>query len=240
VHQTDNQMNTPRSLSIIIPVLNEALTIGPALKALGPLRDNGAEVIVVDGTSTDDTIARAEPLADRVLVSAKGRGRQLQAGATAAQGRVFLFLHADKVLPPDADQLIFQAIDKFDQSDQPVGWGRFDVRITGQHWMLPVISHMMNLRSRLTGIATGDQAMFVSRALYERVGGFSDQPLMEDIELSRRLYAQKKPVCLRQRVLTSGRRWERNGVWQTIALMWCLRWRYWRGESAVSLSRDYS
>lgn len=226
-------MNTRPLLSIIMPVLNEAGTIGTALQTLRALRANGVEVIVVDGASTDDTIAHAKPLADRVLVSSKGRGRQLQAGATAAQGGVLLFLHADTELPPAADQLIFRAL------DQSMGWGRFDVRITGQHWMLPVISRMINLRSRLTGIATGDQAMFVTRALYEEVGGFSDQPLMEDIELSRRLRAKKMPVCLWQRVSTSGRRWERNGVWQTIFLMWRLRWRYWRGESAISLAKDY-
>jgi rSAM/selenodomain-associated transferase 2 len=228
-----DQMSTKPLLSIIMPAFNEAGTIGPALRALRDMRAHGIEVIVVDGTSTDDTIARAEPLADRVLVSSQGRGRQLQAGALAAQGSVFLFLHVDTALPRDADQLILDAL------KHTAGWGRFDVRIKGQHWMLLVISRMMNLRSRLTGIATGDQAMFVTRALYEEVGGFTDQPLMEDIELSRRLRAQQMPVCLRQQVSTSGRRWERNGVWQTIALMWRLRWRYWRGESAVSLAKDY-
>ena len=221
------------ALSIIVPVLNEAAGIVAALTALLPLRARGAEVIVVDGGSRDASVALATPLADRVLVAAGGRGQQMNAGAALARGELLLFLHADTLLPPAADVLMRDAI-----GAQP-GWGRFDVAIEGRSRMLGVIAMMMNLRSRWSGIATGDQAIFVGRTLFERVGGFPQQPLMEDVEISRRLCAILRPVCLQARVRTSGRRWESRGIWRTILLMWSLRWRYWRGESALQLWKDY-
>lgn len=220
-------------LSVIVPALNEAAQIERSLQALQPLRRQGAQLIVVDGGSQDDTLRLSQPWADQVLVSPRGRARQMNAGAAAARGQVLLFLHADTLLPEGADEALLQAL------QAGAGWGRFDVRITGRHPMLPVVAALMNLRSRLSGVATGDQAMFVRRELFERVGGFPEQPLMEDIELSLRLKRLAAPACLRQRVATSGRRWESRGVWRTIVLMWRLRWRYWRGESPDRLAQAY-
>ena len=220
-------------LSIVIPVLDEAAGIETNLAALAPLREGGAEVIVVDGGSADGTAEKARPLADRVLAVPRGRASQMNAGAAVAQGDVLLFLHADTRLPRDADEQVFAVL----AGGAP--WGRFNVRIEGTHPMLAVVAWFMNRRSRLTGVATGDQAIFVARAAFARVGGFAVQPLMEDVELSRRLKRIGRPACLRARVCTSGRRWEQRGVWRTIILMWRLRWRYWRGESARRLAEAY-
>ena len=221
------------SLSIVMPVLNEAAGIGASLQALAPQRARGAEVIVVDGGSQDATAAQAKPLADAVLLAPRGRARQMNAGAAQAVGEVLLFLHADTLLPPDADARVHEALGTGHD------WGRFDVRIAGRHPMLRVVAAMMNARSRWTGIATGDQALFVRKSVFERVGGFPDQALMEDVELSRRLRMLSPPACLRQRVVTSGRRWEAQGVWRTIVLMWWLRWRYWRGAPPELLAQAY-
>jgi rSAM/selenodomain-associated transferase 2 len=157
----------------------------------------------------------------------------MNAGAQATEGDVLLFLHADTVLPDDALAAVGKAI--------AVGadWGRFDVRIVGSARMLRVVAALMNLRSRLSGIATGDQAIFVRRDVFLAVGGFPDQPLMEDIEISKRLLRRSRPACLRSRVQTSGRRWESRGVWRTIFLMWRLRFAYWRGTPAEVLARAY-
>ena len=220
-------------LSIIVPALNEAAGIVATLSTLAPLRTRGAELIVVDGGSEDGTPALADAWADRVVSGPRGRARQMNAGAALARAPVLLFLHADTRLPDAADRLIQAAI------AQGAGWGRFDVRISGPARMLRVVAVMMNLRSRMTGIATGDQAIFVTRIAFERAGGFPDQPLMEDIELSLRLRQQAAPACLRDRVVTSGRRWEQRGVWRTISLMWRLRWRYWRGVSPQVLAEAY-
>ena len=221
------------ALTLVVPALDEAAGIEATLHALQPLRARGAELLVVDGGSHDGTAALAAPWADRVLESPRGRALQMNAGAAAARAPVLLFLHADTRLPDAADAHIATAL------AGGADWGRFDVRIAGRHPMLRVVAAAMNLRSRLSGIATGDQAIFVRRELFQRVGGFPDQPLMEDIELSRRLRALGRPACLRARVVTSGRRWESRGVWRTIVLMWRLRWRYWRGESPQTLARAY-
>ena len=223
----------PPALTVVMPVLNEADGIEATLASLAPLRQRGVELIVVDGGSTDGTPAIAQTQGARVCVSPRGRARQMNAGAAEAQGEVLLFLHADTRLPPDGDRLVGQAI------SAGARWGRFDVQITGRARMLRVVAALMNLRSRLTGIATGDQAIFVRRDTFEQVGGFPDQPLMEDIELSARLRQLAPPACLRERVATSGRRWETRGVWRTIVLMWRLRWRYWRGESPERLAEAY-
>ena len=220
-------------LSIVLPVLNEAAGITATLRALSPLRARGHEVIVVDGGSADATLALAAAGADRVVQGPRGRARQMNAGAAIARGDVLLFLHADTVLPDAADAAIQQAV------AAGARWGRFDVRITGGQALFPLIAALMNLRSRLSGIATGDQALFVQRTLFAQLGGYADQPLMEDIELSRRLRALSPPACLRQRVQTSGRRWQQRGVWRTVWLMWSLRWRYWRGASPEALARAY-
>ena len=220
-------------LAIIVPVLNEETGIEATLRALAPLRSRGAEVIVCDGGSRDATISLARPLADQLLTAPAGRARQMNAGAAVARADLLLFLHADTQLPDGADHLVRQAL------MAGTAWGRFDVCISGRPLMLRVVAALMNLRSRWSGIATGDQAIFVTRAAFDRVGGFPDQPLMEDVELSRRLRVLGRPACLRQRVTTSGRRWETRGVWRTIFLMWHLRWRYWRGAPAQALAEAY-
>jgi rSAM/selenodomain-associated transferase 2 len=221
------------SLCIVVPVLNEAQGIQATLRALAPVRQRGARVVVVDGGSQDNTLALARAHADAVIEAPRGRALQMNAGAALGWGEVLLFLHADTTLPERADEHLLQAL------SQGHVWGRFDVRIDGRPRMLAVVAAMMNLRSRWTGIATGDQALFMCREAYAQVGGFAPQPLMEDIDMSRRLRAVGVPACLRERVTTSGRRWEQRGVCRTMVLMWRLRWRYWRGESAQSLAQEY-
>ncbi|MBF0399814.1 MAG: TIGR04283 family arsenosugar biosynthesis glycosyltransferase [Magnetococcales bacterium] len=224
-----------KELSIIVPVLNEAAHLADWLAHLQPLRQRGVEIIVVDGGSEDDSPAMAAHWGARLLVSDRGRARQMNAGAGVAQGDILLFLHADTWLPSaDGGDSWVVALAG---SGRP--WGRFAVRIQGRPWMLRVVAGMMNIRSCLTGIATGDQAIFVRRELFLQVGGFPDQPLMEDIALSRRLLRLSPPLCLSQRVTTSGRRWEKRGVWRTILLMWWLRWSYWRGVPASVLIKAY-
>lgn len=223
-------------LSVVMPVLNEAAGIAATLAALAPLRAAGHEVIVADGGSTDGTAALAAPLADQVIAAPRGRARQMNAGAAVARGEVLLFLHADTRLPPGAAGLVGAALDR------GAHWGRFDVVIDGPGPMFHVIATLMNLRSRVSGIATGDQAIFVRTSLFQQLGGYADQPLMEDIELCRRLKAWPaagRPACLRARVVTSGRRWQQHGTWRTIVLMWQLRWAYWRGASAETLAARY-
>ncbi|WP_444985014.1 TIGR04283 family arsenosugar biosynthesis glycosyltransferase [Halomonas mongoliensis] len=221
------------TLSLIIPVLDEATTIETTLGSLQPLRARGVEVVVVDGGSRDGTAALAAPLCSRVVEATRGRARQMNAGAAVAGGEALLFLHADTRLPAEADRLIEAALAGGHR------WGRFAIRLEGRHPLLPVIATAMNLRSRLTGIATGDQALFMTREAFETVGGFPDQPLMEDIAMSRRLKRLSPPACLREKVTSSGRRWEQNGAWATILLMWRLRFRYWRGASPEKLAREY-
>lgn len=216
-------------LSVIIPVLNEAENLPQLLTAL-----NHCEVIVVDGGSDDGSCQLVQDAGFTLINSKPGRARQMNAGATAASGDTLLFLHADTQLPSDGLDALCAAL-----VDEKYVWGRFDVEITGRPLMLKVIAMLMNWRSRLTGIATGDQAMFVRRQVFERLGGFPEQPLMEDIELSKRLLAVSRPACLHQRVNTSGRRWESRGVWRTIWLMWRLRWLYWRGVSPDVLADRY-
>jgi rSAM/selenodomain-associated transferase 2 len=220
--------------SIIVPVLDEADALTRALPQLAALRAQGAEIIIVDGGSSDGSAERCRAVADRVVQTARGRARQMNAGAAAASREVLLFLHVDTQLSDAALDLVMQAL------QQPShAWGRFDVSIDGRSRWLAVVAALMNLRSRLTGIATGDQAMFVRRNAFVAVGGFPEQPLMEDIELSRRLRRTSRPVCLRDRVVTSGRRWERFGIWRTILLMWRLRLLYWLGVPAERLARSY-
>lgn len=224
-------MPAPR-LSIVMPVLDEGERIGAAIDALAPLVARGAELIVVDGGSRDGTADRARACGAVVLEAPRSRAAQMNAGAASARGGSLLFLHADTRLPDGADGLIAQAL-------RTHAWGRFDVRIDGRHPMLRMVAAMMNLRSRLTGIATGDQAMFVTRAAFEQAGRFPQQPLMEDIELSVRLRRVGRPACLAARATTSGRRWERDGAWRTILLMWRLRFAYWRGAPPAELHRRY-
>jgi len=220
-------------LSIVMPALNEASGIETTLQALQPFRSRGVEVVLVDGGSSDRTAELAMPWVDAVTVSPRGRALQMNAGAAQARADVLLFLHADTRLPPLADASVLQAL------AGGACWGRFDVSIEGRPRMLRVVAALMNLRSRLSGVATGDQAIFVTRTAFNRVGGFPAQPLMEDVELSCRLKRLGRPACLRARVHTSGRRWEERGVWRTVVLMWWLRWRYWRGASPAQLAEAY-
>ena len=222
-------------LSVIVPCLNEADTIVETLDALAPLRARGAEVIVVDGGSSDWTVARAMPHADKVIVSARGRAVQMNRGVAHARGEVLLFLHADTRLPEDADVLIREGLARTNRT-----WGRFDVRISGTHFLLGTIAAAMNLRSRLTGIATGDQAMFVDRTVFEYSGGFPAIALMEDIALSTLLREQGRPLCIGARVTTSGRRWEQHGVVRTVLLMWRLRLAYHLGADPDRLALRYA
>lgn len=222
------------SLSIIIPVLNEISQLPAALEALAPLQLRDVEILVVDGGSKDGSVGVAIGAGVKLLRTRAGRARQMNVGAAAARGDLLLFLHADTRLPDDAVEAISAAL-----ADRRRVWGRFDVRIAGGGPVLWLTANLMNLRSRLTSIATGDQAIFVTRRAFHSVGGFPHQPLMEDIELSRRLSRISRPACLRRRVETSGRRWQTRGVWRTILLMWRLRWNYWRGTPAEELAQEY-
>lgn len=221
-------------ISVIIPAFDEAAGIRATLEPLQPLRARGHEVVVVDGGSADGTPELARALADRVVASPRGRARQQNAGAEAAAGGVLLFLHADTRLPADADRLVLDGLRASGR-----GWGRFDVRLSGAHPMLRVVERMMGVRSRLSGIATGDQAIFARRDCFQRAGGFPDIPLMEDVALCTRLRRIGRPLCLRDRVVTSSRRWEERGVWRTIALMWRLRLEYALGADPARLAERY-
>lgn len=221
-------------ISVIIPALNEAAGLPHTLAALQGLRQRGHEVILVDGGSSDTTVAVSRPLVDTVLQATRGRALQMRAGAQAASGTVFWFLHADTHVPAQADRLIHTAL-----QDSRALWGRFDVHLSRQRPSLRLVAALMNARSRLSGIATGDQGIFVRRDIYNAVGGFPPVPLMEDIALSRALRRHGRPVTIRQRLRSSPRRWEQHGVIRTILLMWTLRLAYFLGVTPDRLARYY-
>ena len=224
-------------LAVIVPVFNEAAVIESALARLAAVRARGSMVIVVDGGSTDSTVELARPHADSVLHSERGRAQQMNAGVRAAiegGADVLLFVHADSELPDAADRLIEAALQTSGRA-----WGRFDVRIDGQEWMLKVVAAMMNWRSRLTGICTGDQAIFVTRQAFEQLAGFAPIALMEDIEFSKRAKAVSWPAAISARVVTSERRWLRHGIWRTIVLMWRFRLAYFFGADPQLLAQRY-
>jgi rSAM/selenodomain-associated transferase 2 len=226
-------------LTIVIPALDEAAIIA-TLHALAPLRSRGAEVIVVDGGSSDGTATLARPLADRVIAGPRNRGAAMNAGATHGSGDVLLFLHADTTLPDDADHRMTAALaDRVSERAWRRCWGRFDLRIQGRHPLLALVARMINWRSRLTGIATGDQAIFVIRTAFWSVGGFPDLPLMEDIALSQKLKRLSRPVCIAAPAVTSGRRWDHHGMWRTVVLMWRLRLAYYLGAAPARLALAY-
>lgn len=231
---TGKETRAMAMVSIIIPALNEAATIVATLTSLQRWRGRAAEIIVVDGGSTDDTAALAKPLADHVVTARRGRASQMNAGAAIAQGDVLLFLHADTQLPADGVERARAALARGDRV-----WGRFDVRISSRRPGLWLVARTMNLRSRLSGIATGDQAMFVRRREFDMVGGFPDIPLMEDIALSQALRRLSWPACLAAPAVTSGRRWERRGLLRTIWLMWRLRLAYYLGADPSDLAVRY-
>ncbi|MEA3644271.1 MAG: TIGR04283 family arsenosugar biosynthesis glycosyltransferase [Lamprobacter sp.] len=228
-------------LSIIIPTLNEADVIGALLGDLAALRAAGHELILVDGGSTDTTRALAEPLVDRLLAAPCGRAAQMNAGAQAATGELLWFLHADSRVPAATAEALLAAARAGGRPVERsvVRWGRCDVRLSGRHPLLRVIERAMNLRSCLSGIATGDQGLFVSRADFTAVGGFPDIPLMEDIALSQRLRRLARPLCLRPTLITSSRRWESRGILRTMMLMWRLRLAYALGADPARLARWY-
>lgn len=226
--------NNANTLSVIIPTYNEAEGIAATLLPLQHLRGLALEIILVDGGSWDSTLEQAKPLVDRIIEGSSGRARQMNAGASEATNDILLFLHADTQLPTEFPKLIQHAL-----SISGTEWGRFDVRLSGQAPMLRVIEWMMNWRSGLTGVVTGDQAIFIRRHLFQQIGGYADIPLMEDIELSRRLRHQTWPQRIRTPLTTSSRRWEQNGIWRTIFLMWRLRLAYFFGASVEKLAKSY-
>ena len=219
--------------TLIIPALNEAATIAQQLEHLRALSAGQWQLVVVDGGSTDGTPEKARPFCDRILSSAPGRARQMNAGAMQADGNILLFLHADTRLPPD-----FAA--QMEQFAQQGGqWGRFDVRLDGEHALFRLIEWMMNHRSRWTGIATGDQAIFMTREFFQRSGGFGDMPLMEDIDFCKRARRLARPVCISSPVITSARKWQQNGILRTVLLMWWLRLAFFLGVPPAILHRWY-
>lgn len=222
-----------RSISIIIPALNEAANLEATLLPLQSWREAGHELILIDGGSSDGTPTIALPLVDTLLDGAPGRARQMNLGSQAASGGILLFLHADTTLPPGAEGLLLHALESQHR------WGRFDVRLSGRHWLFRVVERMMNWRSCLSGIATGDQGIFVERELFEQVGRFPELPLMEDIALSKRLKRAGRPACIHTPLVTSSRRWEQHGIVRTIILMWRLRLAYFLGVPAQQLAPRY-
>jgi rSAM/selenodomain-associated transferase 2 len=222
------------TMSIVMPIFNEAAILNASLKPLQLLRHKDCELLVVDGGSSDGSPEIAAPLVDRVVASRKGRAVQMNTGAQVAQGDILWFLHSDCSPPLDADRLIRLAL-----TDANHIWGRFDVSLSGCHPLLRCVETFMNWRSRLTGIATGDQGLFVRRNIFEQLGGYPDIALMEDIALSRALKRISRPACLRQRLRSSSRHWEKRGMVKTILLMWCLRLAYFLGADPARLARIY-
>lgn len=236
------------TVSIIIPILNEADNLARLFNNIKALNLAPQQVILVDGGSTDNSLIIAKAfikdfsidkqstISWQIIESAAGRATQMNAGAAQATSDVLLFLHADTQLPNNSIAEILHAMCQVDIQYQ---WGRFDVRLNSYNPMLLLVGAMMNIRSRFTGIATGDQAIFIKRSLFEQINGYPKQPLMEDIELCKRLKGIAKPVCLKSKVTTSARRWQQHGTWHTILFMWQLRFDYWRGESAESIKQRY-
>lgn len=222
------------TISIVIPIFNEAAVLKTSLEFLQPLRQRDCELLVVDGGSIDASPEIAAPLANRLIISHKGRAVQMNTAARLAKGDILWFLHSDCSPPREADGLIRSAL-----IDPSSAWGRFNVTLSGQHPLLRCVETLMNWRSRLTGIATGDQGIFVRRHVFEQLGGYPDIPLMEDIALSRALKRISPPVCLHQRLHSSSRRWEKRGVVKTILLMWRLRLAYFLGADPARLARIY-
>ena len=242
-------MTAMATVSIIIPVLNEANNLPLLFDNINKLNPNPQQVILVDGGSNDDSIDiiqsfinKLKPDNDRKIdwqmtESKAGRALQMNTGAALATGEVLLFLHADTQLP-------LHAIDSVSEAMKRAEWGRFDVQIASRQPTLRLVSQMINWRSRLSGIATGDQAIFISQSLFERIGNYPNQALMEDIELCKQLKGKQlkgmaKPACLKSKVITSARRWQQHGTWRTIILMWHLRFDYWRGVSADNIKARY-
>lgn len=253
-HNNSTQHTAKPTLALIIPLLNEADNLALLLANILALTPQPSEVIFVDGGSTDDSVAIIEQFVHTQratapssclqwqIISAKqaGRAMQMNAGAEIATASVLLFLHADTRLPVNALAKINKVIHHTHSRDNcPEVWGRFDVQLDSHEPLLKLVARFINMRSRLSGIATGDQAIFISRTLFNKVGGYPNQPLMEDIELCKRLKPYAKPHCLSSKVTTSARRWQKHGTIHTIFLMWRLRFLYWRGVSPSKLKEYY-
>jgi rSAM/selenodomain-associated transferase 2 len=221
------------NISVIVPVLNEEKRIAATLRDLQALTPD--EIIVIDGGSGDRTCEIASQSGVTVMASERGRARQMNLGARDARGDVLLFLHADTRLPMSAFADIGAAL-----ADPRYVGGRFDVELDGEHWLLPVVARLISYRSRITKVGTGDQAIFVRREVFARMGGFPDIPLMEDIAFCHALKKNGAVACLRSRVITSARRWEADGVWRTIFRMWTLKLLYFAGVSPVRLKQFYA
>jgi len=226
--------NNKLILSIVVPTLNESKQIEHCLNGLQLLRQQGHEIIVVDGGSNDNTVSLALPLCDRVIQSKKSRAIQMNSGAAEATGHCILFLHADTTLPSDVVNFFLQ-VQNIEKK-----WGRFDIRLSGRDGLFRIIETCMNIRSRITGIATGDQAVFVGKELFNEINGFPEIALMEDIAISRLLLKRSKPICFRERVISSSRRWEENGIIKTILKMWAIRFLYFFHVDANRLAKIYS
>ncbi|MCZ6805202.1 MAG: TIGR04283 family arsenosugar biosynthesis glycosyltransferase [Proteobacteria bacterium] len=220
-------------LSVVIPTLNESDQIEQGLNKLQSLRHQGHEVIVVDGGSNDNTVSLASPLCDRVIQSERSRSIQMNAGSAAASGQCILYLHADTDLPEDVAD-IFSKIINIENV-----WGRFDIQLSGQSWMFRIIETCMNTRSRITGIATGDQVIFVGKELFSKVNGFPEIALMEDVAISKLLINFSKPICFTEKVVSSNRRWKENGIIKTIIKMWIIRLLYYFQFDTERLAKLY-
>ena len=220
-------------VSIIIPAYNEEKNIREMLQRLQDFRAKGNEIIIADAGSHDNTTEIVRPLADKIIRCKKGRALQMNTAAKQARFDIFWFLHADTLVPADALELINSAL------QNNYEWGRFNIRLSGNALFFRIIENMINLRSRLTGIATGDQGIFVKRTSFYAVQGYKNIPLMEDIDISKKLKKISSPACLKQRLITSSRRWEEHGIIKTIILMWQLRLLYFLGVSADKLATKY-
>ena len=219
-------------VSIIIPVLNEEASIKYLLHQLQTYRQQGHEVIVVDGGSSDNSISISKPLSDKVISSESGRAIQMNNGASQAKHEALWFLHADTLISENAIAALQQALITQE-------WGRFNIKLSGENILFRLIERMINFRSCISGISTGDQGIFVKQKIFASVNGYSNIPLMEDVSLSKKLKRFSKPVCLKEKITTSSRRWEQNGILSTTLLMWKLRFLYWLGMSADKLAAQY-
>lgn len=220
-------------ISIIIPCLNEEENILETLLPLQKSRQRGHEIILCDGGSTDSTITLSTPYVDKIITSNKGRAIQMNNGAASATGNIFCFLHADTIATENIDSLIISAL----HSNKL--WGRFNIRLNNNKWPFRIIESLINIRSCISGIASGDQGIFIHSSVFNKLDGFKNQPLMEDIELSKRLKKITRPACIKDTLITSSRRWEKHGIIQTVILMWTLRLKYFLGTPVEKLHTRY-